>query len=261
MSLAILFGDVTNPNSLSGAIYLDATISFRRAYKGKVTENPIDSGGVITDHFIQENPNYSIQGVISCVDFSNIPSALTVNGVGVMNSKAPPSITEVTKVGTQIDGLIPPVIQQFLPSLMSKVEMDTDTRESYALTIEPFLKEIMTGLYYNEETGKYENKMTLCTIFDVDNVTATNPRTNVVPVSISIREDAETGDGLFVDLEFQEVRFVTLESAEAPKPAKKSATSIKTSTEKNKGTPPKVDVKDGFEFQEVEDAFKTASGR
>lgn len=262
MSIAILFGDITNPNSLSGAIYLDATISFKRSYTGKVTENPMDAGAKIADHFSYNNPVYSIQGVISCVDFSNIPSLLTVNGVGMMNSKSPPPIAQISKTGGKLDDLIPASVQQFLPDLVSKVEVSEDYRESYASAIEPFLKDIMSGIYYNDMTGKYENRMTLCTIFDVDGTNATNPRSNVVPVSISIREDSETGDGLFIDLDFQEVRFVTLESATAPKPQKKSTTAVKTSPEAEKGTTNKVEMTDRTtEHTTVRSAANKAVGR
>lgn len=241
MSIAITFGDLQNPMSLAGAIYFSATTDYSREFKGKVTEHTIEAGALITDHYVADNPVVKVSGVISSVDFSNIPSNLLVEGMQVFNNQAPPNPVNVFDKGGTLRSLVPDVVSQFMPNLLSSVvQIDGLERENKRDEIESFLLEVMSGLVFNEDRQRWENRMTHSKLFMVDGITTQLLYDNLVCTSISIKENADTGDELDISMVFEQVRYVTLEQAEAPTPPKKSTTAKKTEPEKDKGNVPAV---------------------
>lgn len=239
MTIAITFGEMSNPQSLAGAIYFSATTDYSRTFKGKLTEHPIEAGAKITDHFVSDNPVIKVSGIISSVDFSNIPSMIVVEDMQVINNQPPPTPVTVLDKGGTLRSLIPDVVTQFMPNILeSNIQIDGVERENKRDEIESFLKELMSGLIYNEERSRWENRMTLSKMFMVDGYNPTLLYDELVCTSIDIRESADTGDELNLSMVFEQPKFVTLEQAEAPTPPKKSTTSKKTEPEKDKGNPP-----------------------
>lgn len=243
MSLAIKFGDSTDPNSVSGVLYVDAVTKYDKTYGGKVTEHPIEAGASISDHYISSNPKFKITGVFSSVDFSSIPSQLSLDGERVSNSNFAPSAISVSDVGSKLLKYIPDVISQFMGGTGSSILSDSSSRKNYKMDIEMMMEKILTGLYYNENRKKWENRMTITTLFEMEGNIPTNSITDLVITSFSVSEDSDSGDALFFDMSLEQVKFVTLEKAEAPKAAKKSSTARSTADAKNKGNQPaNVDV-------------------
>lgn len=239
MTIAVTFGNLGDKNSLSGAFYFSAVTKYDRQFKGKVTEHPIEAGSEITDHFISENPVYRVSGVVSSVDFTNIPTYLNLDGQAPINDQPMPNPVYVSNMGHQLQALIPDVVGQFLPNLpTANVNIQMEHRENKRDEIEDLLKEILTGLFYNEERARWENRMTLSKLFMIEGVTPNPPIEDLVLTEVSVSEDENSGDELFLDLTFEQVKFVTLESADAPSPPKGSATAKKTEPEKNVGNVP-----------------------
>lgn len=88
MSIAIKIGDDTTP--VQGLIYLDATTSYGRSYSGKVTAFPMDSGVSVTDHFISDNPKFSVEGYLSAVDLSGMSSQVRIGDYTPSNANSMP---------------------------------------------------------------------------------------------------------------------------------------------------------------------------
>lgn len=238
MSIAIKFGDETNENSLAGVLYIDATTDFNRDYSGKVTEHPIEAGASITDHFISSNPKIKITGVFSHVDFSQYPKNIRIGDNDlVMNANSRPTAVGASDIGTSLSRFIPGAISQFLPNVPTNVSIDTGARVNYRDFIETFMRELITGLYYNKDRERWENRMTPSTIYVVERGIPLPFMSDVVLVNFSIKEDADTGEALFFDSSFEKVNFVTLEKAEAPKPERNTADSRATTKTENKGNP------------------------
>ena len=237
MSLAIKFGDSTDISSLSGAVYFDAVTSFKKSYGGKVTEHPLEAGAYISDHFISDNPKISIEGVISNVDFSNIPSTLTLDGTRVVNHKNnPPNIpVTVNGWGSKLKQFIPDIIGQFLPQVESDVRVDNRVRHNSTDDVDRLMKDLINGLYLNRTRNKWEIKMTPSTLYDVYGNTAMPNMDNLIVTKFQTDENVNNGDGLFFSMELEQVRFVTLESAEAPKPAKATPVGRQATEETKKG--------------------------
>ena len=238
MSIAIKFGDETNENSLAGVLYVDATTDFSREYSGKVTEHPIEAGASVTDHFISSNPRIKISGVFSHVDFSQYPKNIKIDDNQlVINSNSRPNAVNASDIGTSLSRFIPGAISQFLPNIPVNVSIDATARVNYRDFIETFMRELITGLYYNKDREKWENKMTPSTIYVVENGIPLPFMQDLILVNFSVKEDADTGEALFFDASFEKVNFVTLEKAEAPKPQRNTADSRATSKTENKGSP------------------------
>lgn len=236
MSLAIKFGDSSDQNSISGAIYFDAVTSYKKDFSGKVTEHPIELGAKVSDHYVSNNPKYKISGVISHVDLSPISSMVILEGEPVLNANMQPQAVMVENLGSTLREFIPDSIAQFLPNISAGAIMDQAERVNHRDSISLLLKELLNGIYYNEDRKKWENRMTTTTLYEMDGISPKNPIQDLIVTNCSINESVDTGDALVLELSLEQVRFVTLEKAEAPKPAK--GTQKGAAETKNKGNAP-----------------------
>lgn len=235
MSLAIKFGDSNVNNSVTGVIYFDAVTDYSKQYGGKVTEHPLAAGASITDHYISSNKKYKIKGVISGIDFLSLPLNFKIDGEDIYNKKdyvLPVSIPSLNI----LDSFLPDVISQFLGTDSPSPIISPQAVKDYRLDIENALEQILHGLYYNEERKKWENRMTLVTLFELNGAEVPSKIIeNLAITSFNIEENAESGDALFFDMSLEQITFAKLEKAEAPKPANKSKTARATQEKKNEG--------------------------
>lgn len=238
MSLAIKFGDSTDENSVSGAIYFDAVTDYRKDYAGKLTEHPIEAGVSVSDHYVSSNPKIKISGIISHIDFSSVTDFLYLDDEPVINTNSQPASVQVSNLGSSLRKFVPGSIAQFLPTISASAFVDPSQRVNHKDTIEKSLRELLNGLYYNKERERWENRMTTTTLFEIDGLSPIPVFQDLVVTSFSVSETVENGDAVFVDLTMEQARFVTLEKAEAPKPKKGTSTSRSTAEKKNKGKAP-----------------------
>lgn len=64
MTLALLFGKKYDQTRV-GSVFLDATISEGHNYNSRVTSYPVETGGIISDHIINEPETLTITGIVS----------------------------------------------------------------------------------------------------------------------------------------------------------------------------------------------------
>lgn len=219
MSLAIKFGDSSDLRSVSGVLYVDAVIRYGREYGGSITSHPLESGAVIADHYISSNRKYNIEGVFSGVDFSPIASGLFLEGEPILNEQAPPPSVNVDS-GSSISQILSSigVIGQYTGANIPEPRVEENPRNNFKYDIENFMEEVLHGLYFNEDTGKLESKMTLVTLFELDNRGRTERViSNLAVTSFSVSEDTETGDALFFTMQLEKVDFVRSERADPPR--------------------------------------------
>lgn len=240
MTIAIKFGDSNDPNSVSGVVYFDAVTKYEKDYGGRTAKHPIEAGAHITDHYYSENPKYRIQGVVSEVDFSPLPTLVAFDGEAPLNASTPPSPVTVGGGVSSWRSLIPDVVSQFLGIDYPDVDGDRSERVNFSIQIEDSFKEILHGLYFNEERGKLENRATLISLFEMGGNSVIPERTieNLVITGFKVSEDDESGTALFFDMQLEEIRFATSEQAEAPEPAPNTAESRGTQGTKNAGNVP-----------------------
>lgn len=253
MSLAIEWGD--SSVETGGFIYMDAVTSYTQNYKGQVTRHPVDSGGSITDHYIRDNPKFTIGAVISGVDISTGTFLIAdLDGNFAQNSNLAPNPVSVNSTDQSVlKRFIPDSIGQFLPDSQPDVVVD-DRRADLIEQIRQALIDLTAGVVFNDKTGNFDPSIQLVRLFEYDNTSLRKVINNLVMTSISFKEDANTGHGLYCDISFEQVTFAFLKKTVIPKDVqdslKKKASSKASkgkqdSQPQDEGTgsnPPKVDV-------------------
>lgn len=220
MTLAIQWGDDNATDlvsSTSGFIYFDAVSAYTKSFTGQVTKHPVDSGGNISDHFIVENPRFIISAVITGQDIST-GSFLVEDELGntPYNVVFAPSAVSVKSTDQSVlKKFIPDSIGQFLPDSQPEVQVD----EAKTNLLEN-IQDLLERLVYNRENyddTPANNKINLLKILEFDGSVLRRTSTSVVMTSISFKEDANTGYGLYCDMTFEKVTFSFLQETVLPK--------------------------------------------
>lgn len=238
MSLALKFGDENEEGSVSGAIYFDAVTSYTRNLGGKVSEHPLEAGAFITDHYFSQQPTYNISGIISHIDFTSYPtynSSVDIDGAEIINKNNMPGNVSVTDNESRLIKFLPDFVKQFTESTILEITGDELERINHSDKIYGMIKDILTGMYYNEERDKFENRMTLMTLFEMDGNNAVNPVKDLVMVKFTTKETPDMSGALIFDMELREINFVDTRKTTAPKTRPRSTEGNRCSSKEDKG--------------------------
>lgn len=219
MTLALKWGtdDSTDLNSsTSGFIYFDAVSVFTTSYTGQVTKHPVDSGGNISDHFIVDNPRFTMSACISAEDISS-SSFLIQDELGntPYNTREAPSAVSVNSTDQSVlRKFIPDVIGQFLSDISPDINVDTARENLLSNT-----KDLLLRLVYSKENDDtfVDNKINLLKILEFNGLNIRKVSHDIVMTGIVFREDANLGDGLFCDMTFEQISFSFLKKTTIPK--------------------------------------------
>ena len=240
MSLGIKWGDLSDTSQSSGFIYIDCTVAYSQDYRGQVTKHPVDAGASITDHFIKENPVFTISGVISGTDLSHIPwQLLDENQQRPLNAQEQPEPISINLQGSKLLQYLPATIGQFLGTSKPKVEFFGNQRTdlSNEVVVKDILKGILKGLKYNPKADRSESHIQLVELYEFDGTNIRDIIYDLVITSFRIDENPDTGDALFLNLTLEQVTFALLEKTEIPKDVanavKKKAEPVKKKTNAN----------------------------
>lgn len=239
MTIAIVWGDPTDTTKDSGFLYFDATTAYTKNYKGSVTKHPIDGGGLITDHFIKDNPTFGVSGVFTGADINTWAFLVgNLEGQTAFNTSAAPSAVTVTSVNGLIP-FLPDTIGQFFGVSTPNVTMDT-SRNDYTEQVQDLLVNLMQGRVYDETTQTYKSNIQLVKIYEYEGLILKRIIDNLVITGINFKEDSNTGLALYADLQFEQVTFVTQKKTAIPKDVAaklKSKSASKNSKGKQDSTP------------------------
>ena len=234
------WGDPNNPEEPSGFIYIDCTVAYSQDYRGQVTKHPVDAGASITDHFIKENPVFTISGVISGTDLSHIPwQLLDENQQRPLNAQEQPEPVSINLQGSKLLQYVPATIGQFLGTSKPKVEFFGNQRTdlSNEIVAEDVLRGILQGLKYNPKTDRPESHIQLVELHTFDGINIRDIIYDLVITSFRTDENPDTGDALFLNLTLEQVTFALLEKTEIPKDVadavKKKSEPVKKKTNAN----------------------------
>lgn len=225
MSLAIRWGDPTKTEEPSGFIYLDAVTAYSQDYRGQVTKHPVDSGASISDHFIKENPIYTISGIISGTDLSAIPWKITdQEGNKPINAQEQPVSISLNSSASGLLQYLPDSIGQFLSVSLPSVESFGNTRTdlNYEILVKDLLKGILNGVRYDQKKDKVVSNVQTVDLYEFDGSNIRDIISDLVITNFRIREDQDTGDALFLDLTLEQVTFAFLEKVELPQDVQQS---------------------------------------
>jgi hypothetical protein len=235
-----------------GFLYFDAITSWNRSFTGSVSKHPVDQGGSITDHYINNNPTFTMSAVISGTDLSISTIALqSENGDIPYNARpAPTEVLVSSDDQSLLMKFIPNVIGQFLPDTIPEVVLD-DFRGDTTEEIQDILIGLQSGEGYNQLTGQFETLIRPVNLYETDGfltlikkLPADSTKVLVI-TSIAFREDTESGFALYADITFELCRFANLKKVQLPanlvQPSLKNKATGKTSLGKGDSTETNVD--------------------
>ncbi len=200
MSLAIKFGDMDDPSSSSGFIYMDAVTQYSRDFKGSVTSHPIGSGGKISDHFIRDNPVYSFTAVISGADIS-IGKEFILGESGDVPMNVFPDIPEVKIKGNESNllSLLPDSVSQFFVDAEASVSVSNTRRRDTLVRIRSLL-----------ETLFDKDGLSLITLYEYKNNKLDKFIDPLVMTSLSFQENPDSGLALYINVTLEQISFTEL---------------------------------------------------
>jgi hypothetical protein len=221
MSIALQWGyGPTGPNdknipATQGFIYFDAVTILKKSWTGQVSKQPIDGGGLITDHFTRENPVITFSGIISGVDISaknrNIVDA---NGNKPTNVRLPPAAVQINKTKNPVYNLLPDVVGQFFKPSSPSIVMASQSFET--------LKSIQINL----ESLFADGKVQLVTLYEYyGNDLKREPLDNLVMTSLSFTDSPDTGEALQCDITLEQVTFGQTRKARISEPIRSALVS------------------------------------
>jgi len=233
MTLAVQWGDNNAENG--GMVYFDAVTLYTQSYTGQVTKHPVDSGSNITDHFIKDNPKFTVQAVITGVDVSTGTYFITdLNGNTPFNTREAPSAVSVNSTDSSVlKKFIPDSIGQFLSDTTPDVTMDA-VRADLLNQIRGLLTNLMSGVVLNEKTGQFDPNIQIVKLYEFNGNLLNRIINNLVMTSITFDERPETGYALYCNITFEQVTFAFLKKTEIPKDVS-DALKNKSSAKSGKG--------------------------
>lgn len=230
-----------------GFLLFDAVTSWNRSFTGAVTKHPIDGGSNITDHYINNNPVFTMSAVISSADISTTSVLLSdENGKEPSNTVKPPTKVQISSTDQSVlMKYVPNVIGQFLPDLEPDVRVDMvrgdifegDTTEK----IQDTLINLQSGEGVNIINNQWETNIRPVELFETDGfltlvkkLPADDTKALII-TSLNFREDTESGYALYADITFELIRFANLKKVALPPDLVQSPVKKKVATKKSLG--------------------------
>tara|TARA_Y100000114_G_C11764120_1_gene332381 strand:- start:57945 stop:58751 length:807 start_codon:yes stop_codon:yes gene_type:complete len=265
MSLALKWGD--NNTEDGGFIFFDAITAYSQNYSGQVTKHPIDAGASVVDHYVKNNPVFTLSAVITGVDVSTGSYLIQdTEGNTPVNTRPAPSAVSVNSTNDSIlSQYLPSSIGQFLPFSTPNVVMD-EAREELIDQIRDALIDLTSGSRFNEQTDQVESNIQLVKLFEYKETFLNRVVNNLVITNIKFNEVADTGYALYCDITFEQVMFASLRLEEIPKDVQEAlrprastrrSQGMCDSTERNTEDPDNTDPDSKKEAIEDSDPLRT----
>jgi hypothetical protein len=260
MSFAIKYGG-SDPDE-GGLIYMDAVVSYSQNFSGQVTKHPVDGGANITDHFIQNNPVFTMSAVISGVDISTGSYLIQDNdGNFPYNVTTAPTAVSVNSTDSSVlSRFIPDSIGQFLPDSSPDVVVDP-ARSDLIEQIRDMLKDLISGVKFNDTTGQFDPNIKVVQLYEFTGRLLKRIQNNLVVTNVQFKEDANTGYGLYCDITLEQVSFVYLKKTDIPKDVQDAIASKASGTsDKAKQDSTTTEDPDDMPAENDDDGLRTPYG-
>lgn len=236
MSLGLKYTSDTKDDGESFFIVFDAIQSYTKTIKGSITRHPIAGGKLITTNYTRDNPTFGFTGIISVADITNLMENVRDEDGGIPNNNnGQPGEVLVNDNTSTLNNLIPASISQFLPDSNASVSLATDLiRTNYKDFVAQILERLMSGEKYDEESKRIKTFIRPIKLYEFLGANIDKVIDNVVLTSYTVKEEIDTGDCLICDLEFEQVKFVSLRTSALPKDVVPSLNK-KATAKQNKG--------------------------
>ena len=220
MSIAIRIGRRGQKNS--ALFYVNAVTRYEQSYRAQVSKYPLDSGVSISDHTVNENPVFTISGIISPSDISFRAASAAVFDGG-LDSPMNVDRNFPEKANSYVEDLlaglkkyIPDVASQFLGTTPSEPKGGALPPDR-TIDILSKMKTLFTSLIYNKANRSYRNSVVFCTLYEIwDYGTLRNSHRNLVLTDFKGSYDPENGSALLVEMTFEQLRVVNIQQTDVP---------------------------------------------
>ena len=226
MALALLFED-------DSVLFMDAVTNYSKGRSSNISNHPIDSASVISDHVSKNNPVFTIRGLISAADFQTTdqrdPQLLDSTEFTIDSEyNNPANGAEITQRSNLLD-FLPGSIQQFLGSTNpSTVSLDQFRGYSHQAARDKI-----------ERAWENSERLTLLDYdFDIFTGRSVSVRSfdNLIIERYDDNETVDTGDALEFTLTFRKIRIAYIKEIDVrinQQPA--ASVADETAAENNRG--------------------------
>lgn len=227
--------------SSGDVLWFDAITALSEQYSASVTKHPMSNGASYTDHTTVDNLKFSISGVLSDADFNISRPFMNTNNINTAKQftnntevVAPVEITQTSSVNK----LLPEVVAQYTRDTIPEAYVTPQPKAKLAVAV----KTDLISLINNREVFAFVE-------YFGDTIVRSYP--NCILTSLSFTEDANTGEGLFPVMQFEQVRFTEVKSIKVRiNKGRKTGSSKKVPTEKSPAdAPSSYTKKSSYDYQ------------
>lgn len=229
-------------------LYFDVVTNVEETYTATITKHPLSSGSFISDHTTTENKKFSLRGILSDADFNyNRPSEegewRSVTDKQFVNNTETKVPVKITNEGAKWRSFLPEVVSQFTASTIPTVLVTAQSKVKTAHAVRADLIDM------------YEKKEEF-TLVEYNTNLVSRSWSHISITSLSFAEDADSGLGLFPNLQMEQATYTNVENV---------AIKLKTTPNKGRQTGPttKTESKpgDNAATEPTGDAKKSAAAR
>jgi hypothetical protein len=198
-------------NKTSDFIYLDVVTSYSKSLSSQVTQHPVDGSGTISDNVVANNAKFQIAGNITGADFNTGKPDRALGQedrayMGIEQIVVEGSVATAVQVSYTPLNFLPDFIQTTLRDEAPVVNNLNENRAS--VYSEKVLFKVLQGFQESrEKLTLYEFDEGLDTDSTIENVFIT---------SVSVREEATSGDSLVFDIGLEQIVISKLLEQELP---------------------------------------------
>lgn len=192
-------------------LWFDAVEGFGEQYQGQTSKHPLGSGAFVTDHYVIENPRFSLKAVLSDADFNFNRPQLATNAAeyeGYESVSANKQYVNNTPVNSPVSinsskntfkSFLPESVSQFTNTSIPEVVVTEQPKVRSAQAIK------IQMIAMQEQKEEFA-------LVDFDDGLIRKNWPNCVFTALSFNEDAETGDALFPIMEIEQVTFAEVKN-------------------------------------------------
>jgi hypothetical protein len=176
-------------------IWFAAVLKYDRQFSASVSKHPLEDGSNISDNTTTENPVYTISGLVSDTDFNQLLAGVSQEkDIRPTLMSTPKTVTITQGPASKFQKYLPESVGQFFGHSSPTVTMDTtgpvETADKVRRSLERRwkAKEVFHLIEYKVNAVKAEEAITNCVL-----------------TSLSFTEDPDSGEGLYVNLTFEQV--------------------------------------------------------
>lgn len=184
-------------------LYFDAITEITEVYTAQITKHPLASGGLISDHTIVENKRFSLKGILSDADFNlhrpeNEGFKASTDKEFTNDTKTETPVV-ITSTASKWRSFLPEVVSQFTASTIPTVVVTEQEKIKTAKAV----RNDLIAMLHNKESF---------TLVEYNTNFISRSWYNVVMVGLTFTENADTGMGLFPNIEMEEAQYTSVQN-------------------------------------------------